>query len=90
MLNNKNPIVLPKTIDENADISLLPNFIDAITKNIIIIAVTPLAKPSNPSVKFKLLVHASIINTAQGIYTQTGNVIYSLSIGIYVSVPKFI
>lgn len=67
MLNNKNPIVLPKTIEENADISLFPSLIDAITKNIIIIAVTPAAKPSNPSVRFKLFVHASIINTAHGI-----------------------
>lgn len=60
------------------------------TKNIIITAVTPAASPSKPSVRFKLFVHASMINTAQGIYIQLGSSIYSFKIGIYVSVPKFI
>ena len=82
ILKNKNPIVLPSTIDENADISLFPNRTDAITKNIIIIAVTPDAKPSKPSVKFKLFVHARIINTAHGIYTTFGISIYSFIKGI--------
>ena len=65
------------------------NIIDMTVKNVIIIAVTLVANPSIPSVKFIAFVIASITNIANGTYTHTGNSIYTLKNGMYVAVPIF-
>ena len=66
-LNNKNPRVEPVTTAENPVSALSPAIIDIQVKKIIIIVVTLAAKPSKPSVRFKLFVQASIINTLEAI-----------------------
>ena len=90
MLKIKNPRQIPITMVPNTTTSFTSKIIAITVKQVITTADMVGHKPSTPSVKLMAFVVAKITKIANGIYSQIGNVIYILTIGINVSHPKSI
>ena len=80
--NIKNARFAPQTILPSSTTSFTPSLIPIIVRVAIIIVVILVAKPSIPSVRFTAFVVPSITKIANGIYNNTGSVIYCFIIGI--------
>lgn len=77
-LNNKNPKHVPIVILPNTTISFILNIIPITVRQVNISAVTLVASPSIPSVRFTAFDVPSNTSIANGIYNHTGKVKYVL------------
>ena len=82
MLKIKKPKQIPMTMVPNTTTSFTSKIIPITVKQVITTADMVGHKPSTPSVKLIAFVVARITKMANGMYSQIGNVIYVLKIGI--------